>query len=77
MAAKRAAGVRLGRPSALPREVLQRILKERADGKSWRAIAEVLNEDQVPTAQGGRQWWASSVSKAAASQDAAAVSAES
>lgn len=76
MAAKRAAGVRLGRPSSLPREVLQRILKERADGRSWRAIAEGLNEDGVPTAHGGTQWWASSASKAAAGQDAATVTAE-
>lgn len=73
LAARRAAGVRLGRPSTLPREVLERILSERADGRSWRAIADGLNEDGVPTAQGGARWWASSVSKAAAGQDAAAV----
>lgn len=73
LAARRAAGVRLGRPSTLPTEVLDRILTERADGRSWRAIAEGLNSDGVPTAHGGKQWWASSVSKAAAGQDAAVV----
>jgi DNA invertase Pin-like site-specific DNA recombinase len=74
LAARRAAGVRLGRPSALPREVLKRILSERADGRTWRAIADGLNEDGVPTAQGGQRWWASSVSRAASGQDAANVS---
>lgn len=73
MAAKRAAGVRLGRPSALPREVLERILNARTEGLSWRAIADGLNEDGVPTAQGGSQWWPSSARKAATGQDAAAL----
>ncbi|MGW4139372.1 recombinase family protein [Streptomyces mirabilis] len=73
MAAKRAAGVRLGRPSALPHEVLQRILAAREEGLSWRAIADRLNEDGVPTAQGGAKWWPSTTRKAANGQDAAAV----
>lgn len=73
LAARRAAGVRLGRPGTLPREVLERILSERAGGRSWRAIADSLNEGGVPTAQGGSRWWASSVSKAAQGQDAAAI----
>lgn len=70
MAAKRAAGVRLGRPSTLPREVLKRILDAREEGLTWRAIAERLNEDGVPTAQGGAQWWPSTARKAASGQDA-------
>lgn len=70
MAAKRAAGVRLGRPSLLPPEVLTRIVAERKAGDSWRAIAAGLNRDAVPTAQGGAQWWPSSARKAAMGQDA-------
>ena len=73
MAAKKAAGVRLGRPSALPREVLERILAARKEGLTWRSIADGLNLDKIPTAQGGKQWWPSSVRKAATGQDAAAV----
>jgi len=34
----------------------------RANGwGSLAAIASSLNEEQVPTAQGGRQWWPSTV----------------
>lgn len=73
MAAKRAAGVRLGRPSALPIEVLERILAERTAGRGWTAIAAGLNEDQLPTARGGVKWWPSAVQKAVRGQDAAAV----
>ncbi|WZH52908.1 MAG: recombinase family protein [Nocardioides alkalitolerans] len=62
LARRRAQGVRLGRPSALPPEVVQRILGERHGGASLRAIADRLNGDEVPTGQGGRRWHASSVS---------------
>jgi len=61
LAAKRASGVRLGRPLSLPVEVRERITSERKAGRSLAAIAEMLNEEQVPTAQGGRQWWPSTV----------------
>lgn len=50
---KRVQGVRLGRPRTLPLEVLQRIVAERAGGRTMRAIAEGLTTDGVPTAQGG------------------------
>ena len=56
LAVKRAQGVRLGRPSALPAEVVDRILVARESGRTWSAIADELNEAGVPTAQGGRQW---------------------
>jgi DNA invertase Pin-like site-specific DNA recombinase len=59
LAAKRAAGVRLGRPSVLPAEVVGRIVNERADG--LRMIAEGLTADGVPTARGGAVWSTSTV----------------
>lgn len=61
LAAKRAAGVRLGRPLSLPATVRERIIAERDAGKSLAAIAHELNAESVATAQGGRQWWPSSV----------------
>ncbi|MEJ7787203.1 MAG: recombinase family protein [Solirubrobacteraceae bacterium] len=61
LAAKKAAGVRLGRRSKLPPDVAARIVVERADGRSLRAIADGLQQDGVPTGQGGARWHASSV----------------
>lgn len=61
LAEKRAAGVRLGRPLSLPRDVRARIASERDAGRSLAAIAATLNDELVPTAQGGRQWWPSTV----------------
>ena len=61
LAAKRASGVRLGRPSSLPTAVRERITAERKSGHSLAAIAELLNDEQVPTAQGGQRWWPSTV----------------
>jgi DNA invertase Pin-like site-specific DNA recombinase len=61
LAAKRASGVRLGRPVSLPAALRERIAAERKAGRSLAAIADTLNEEQVPTAQGGRQWWPSTV----------------
>jgi DNA invertase Pin-like site-specific DNA recombinase len=61
LAAKRAAGVALGRPRSLPADVVQRIVGEKAAGASLSAIARALNEDGTPTAQGGARWYASTV----------------
>jgi Recombinase len=36
--------------------VLERIKRERAAGRSLAAIANGLNADRIPTAQGGRRW---------------------
>jgi DNA invertase Pin-like site-specific DNA recombinase len=58
---KRAQGVRLGRPRSLPDAVRERIWRSRAAGETLTAIAEALNRDRVPTAQGGRRWYASTV----------------
>jgi DNA invertase Pin-like site-specific DNA recombinase len=61
MAEKRKQGVRFGRPVSLPADVRERIAGEREGGKSLAAIAAALNDDGVATAQGGRQWWPSTV----------------
>lgn len=75
LAAKRAAGVRLGRPSALPREVVERVVTERRDGRSMRVIAEGLTTAGIPTARGGAEWRVSSAEAVLKSQDAAALTA--
>lgn len=62
--AKKAQGHRLGRPRTLDDGVLARVAQERSDGRSLRAIAESLNDDGVPTAQGGKAWHASTVASA-------------
>jgi DNA invertase Pin-like site-specific DNA recombinase len=62
LAIKKEEGVRLGRPPSLPEEVRRRIRRERKRQKSFAAIAQALNDDCVPTAQGGRRWYPSTVS---------------
>jgi DNA invertase Pin-like site-specific DNA recombinase len=61
LAVKKANGVRLGRPPTIPDRVVRRIQRQRARGDSLRAIAQSLNQDRVPTAQGGAQWYAATV----------------
>ena len=55
LAAKRAQGVKLGRPR-LPVDdtARQRIAELRADDLTWREVAAQLNAEGVPTGQGGR-----------------------
>lgn len=73
LAAKKAAGVRLGRPATLSPDVVERIVRERGDGRGWTAIATGLNDDSVPTAQGGAKWWPSAVQKVYNGQAASAL----
>jgi DNA invertase Pin-like site-specific DNA recombinase len=61
LAAKKAAGGRLGRPVNTPERVVERIRRQRASGASLGAIAAGLNDDAIPTAQSGAQWHASTV----------------
>jgi DNA invertase Pin-like site-specific DNA recombinase len=61
LARKRAQGVRLGRPPSMSPYVIERIRRERAAGNSLSAIANGLNTDRIPTAQGGRRWYPSTV----------------
>ena len=67
LAEKKAAGVRLGRPRSLSDEVVARIVARRAEGSTWQGIADELNREGVPTAQGGAMWYANSVRKIALS----------
>jgi DNA invertase Pin-like site-specific DNA recombinase len=66
LAVKKANGVRLGRRPTLPASVRRRIARERDRGLTYRAIADKLNLDGVPTAQGGRQWYPATVRTALA-----------
>lgn len=61
LAAKKAMGVRIGRPPVLDARLVRRIRRERDAGRSLREIAERLNDDGVPTAHGGAKWHASTV----------------
>jgi DNA invertase Pin-like site-specific DNA recombinase len=61
LAAKRAQGVRLGRPPTMSAYAFERIRRERAAGKSLAAIANGLNADRIPTAQGGRRWYPATI----------------
>jgi DNA invertase Pin-like site-specific DNA recombinase len=61
LAARKAAGVRLGRPSVLPVEVRERVTAERAAGASLPVIAAGLTADGVPTVRGGARWYPSTV----------------
>lgn len=54
-------GTKIGRPRTLPLDVVLRITAEAAGGSSLRRIAKGLNSDGVATAQGGREWYASTV----------------
>lgn len=69
MAAKKAAGVRLGRPRLVPDEVCQRIQRLRDEGRTWRQIADLLNEEHVATAQGRGRWYPASARTALVAYD--------
>lgn len=71
LAAKRARGDRLGRPSKMPIEVTRRIVADRAAGLSLRAIAAALTTEGVPTVRGAAAWSVSTVQAVLRSQDAA------
>jgi DNA invertase Pin-like site-specific DNA recombinase len=62
LAVKKAQGVKLGRPRTVPDEVRERIASLRAEGLTLNAIAETLDDEGVPTGQGGSRWFASVVS---------------
>lgn len=50
-----------GRRSMLSPKVVARIRREHDAGRSLRSIATRLNDDAIPTGQGGKQWHASTV----------------
>ncbi len=61
LAQKRLQGVQLGRPRSTPDAVARRVVRERENGASLGVIARGLNDDAIPTAQGGSRWYASTV----------------
>jgi DNA invertase Pin-like site-specific DNA recombinase len=70
LAAKKSAGVRVGRPRACPDDVLQRVVRLRSSEATLAAIADELNRDTIPTPGGGQHWHASHVSRLLKTQDA-------
>jgi DNA invertase Pin-like site-specific DNA recombinase len=67
---KKSQGASLGRPVTLSAEIVARIVAERAGGATLASIADRLNADGVPTAQGGKAWWAATVRKVASRAEA-------
>jgi DNA invertase Pin-like site-specific DNA recombinase len=63
LAAKRAAGVRLGRPPVLPSSTVRRIRNLRSRGHSFAEISRRLNADGTPTAHPPSRWHAATVKK--------------
>ncbi len=61
LAAKRAQGVRLGRPTTMPEPIRAEIREARGRGLSFPRIAAMLNERGAATAQGGKRWYPSTV----------------
>jgi hypothetical protein len=53
----------------MPAELVDEIKAAHAAGKSMLAIANSLTERQVPTAQGGARWYASTISKVLAATE--------
>jgi len=69
LAAKRADGVVLGRRAAISPEVLDRIVSERTQGRTYAAIAQGLEDDRVQTAHGGARWYPATVRAAVQSRE--------
>ncbi len=68
LTAKRAQGVHTGRRSTLDPAVKARIVAMRLEGAGLSAIARQLNDESVPTGQGGSRWYPSSVRAVATGQ---------
>ncbi len=63
LARARDKGTQLGRRPSLPKDVVDRIAKERAEGRTLAYIAGGLNSEQIPTGQGGTMWYPATVAK--------------
>jgi len=61
MAAAKEKGIAIGRPRELEARTRRRIARERSRGRSYAAIANGLNDDQVERAHGGAAWHASTI----------------
>ncbi len=73
LAAKRARGERLGAAPALPLDVTRRIIRERAEGRTFQAIADDLMADGIPTARGKRRWYPATIKAVVTSDNAAQI----
>ncbi|NLG22230.1 MAG: hypothetical protein GX555_12470 [Actinomycetales bacterium] len=69
LAARRAAGGRLGGPRRCPDAVLAEVARRRAAGDRLTDIARALNAAGHRTPGGGDRWWPSHVSRLLATQD--------
>lgn len=63
LAAKRAMGVRLGRPNDVSEATAEHIVRLHADGMNYSQIARELEQTEIPTPRGGRRWYVSTVSE--------------
>jgi len=63
LAAKKAAGFKLGTPEhrQIPPSVRERIVSMRDGGKTYQAICDALMADKIPTARGNSTWYPSTV----------------
>ncbi|MFC8182247.1 recombinase family protein [Rhodococcus sp. NPDC057297] len=61
LAAKKAQGTALGRPSLMPTAVARRIIEMRATGQTYGAIARTLTDEQVLSPAGRPIWHESTV----------------
>ena len=61
MMQRKAEGVHIGRPRSLPESVRARIATDREAGQSFGKIADALNAEAIPTAQGGVRWYPATV----------------
>lgn len=68
--ALKAGGVRLGRPRTIGEDTLTLIRVLRTSGRSFYGIAALLNEQGIPTGQGGAKWHPSTVRAAFLRTDA-------
>ena len=63
LAVKRSQGIVGGRRKNVPANVLADLQAMRSKGMTYAAMAAQLNENHVPTAQGGKQWHPSTVQR--------------
>ena len=63
MAEAKAKGVRFGVERMVSDETVDRIRELRDGGLSWEKIAARLDEDRVPTPNGGKRWYGANVSR--------------
>jgi DNA invertase Pin-like site-specific DNA recombinase len=61
LAHKRKQGVKLGRPATLGLDTVSKIRRLRREGHTLQAIADLLNEQGIPTAHNGRKWYPSAI----------------